>query len=378
MRNAAITGWGKCLPPAILTNADLATFLETDDEWITSRTGMKERRISHVPLGALAHVAAARALACAGLAADALDLIVLGSTLGDEIAPNVASGVARRLGARSAGAMDLNTACTSFLYGLSAATALVRSGSIRTALVIGAEVPSPFLDWTDRNTAVLFGDGCGAVVIQASDREEGLLAERLGCYADARGALDIRGVGARYANMGLPYGHTRWNFDGQEIFRRAVVGMAQAGEEALARCGAAPADVDLVVPHQANRRIIDAVGKRLGVPPDRVFVNVHRYANMSAATVPVALVEALEEGRVRPGALLLLPAFGAGLTWCAHAVRWGERVTPLGASDAALPPCGQTGLELVNELRARRARYDDAARPFVEAARPLLVPAERE
>jgi 3-oxoacyl-[acyl-carrier-protein] synthase-3 len=183
-------------------------------------------------------------------------------------------------------------------------------------------------------------------------------------------------VGARYANLGLPYGHTRWNFDGQEIFRRAVVGMAEAGEEALARRGLVIADVDLVVPHQANRRIIDAVGRRLGVPAEKVFVNVQRYANMSAATVPVALVEALEEGRIRPGALLLLPAFGAGLTWCAHVVRWGQRVTPLGTSDAALPPCGETGLELVNALRARRARYDAAARPFVDAARPLLEAGE--
>lgn len=371
--HAAITGWGKCLPPAVLTNADLATFLETDDEWISSRTGMRERRVSHVPLGELAHVAASRALACAGVAPGDVDLVVVGSTIGDELAPNVASGVQRRLGARNAGAMDLNTACTSFLYGLSAATGLVRTGVIRTALVVGAEVPTPFLDWTDRNTAVLFGDGCGAVVLQASDREEGLLAERLGCYADARGALDIRGVGARYANLGLPYGHTRWNFDGQEIFRRAVVGMAQAGEEALARRGLGTADVDLVVPHQANRRIIDAVGKRLGVPAEKVFVNVHRYANMSAATVPVALVEALEEGRIRPGALLLLPAFGAGLTWCAHVVRWGGRVTPLGTSDADLPPCDRTGLELVLELRERRARFDEAARPFIEAAAALLV-----
>src|SRR5512146_2108268 len=358
LTHAAITGWGKCLPPAVLSNQDLATFLDTDDEWITSRTGMKERRVSHVPLGELAFVAASRALACAGVSAEAVDLVVLGSTIGDELAPNVASGVARRLGARNAGAMDLNTACTSFLYGLSAATGLVRTGVIRTAVVIGAEVPTPFLDWSDRNTAVLFGDGCGAVVIQASEREEGLLAERLGCYGDARGALDIRGVGARYANMGLPYGHTRWNFDGQEIFRRAVVGMAQAGEEALAKRGLSAADVDLVVPHQANRRIIDAVGRRLGVPADRVFVNVHRYANMSAATVPVALVEALEEGRIRPGGLLLLPAFGAGLTWCAHVVRWGERTTPLGASTAELPPCTQTGLELVNGIRAKQKRYD--------------------
>ncbi|HEU4383635.1 MAG TPA: ketoacyl-ACP synthase III [Anaeromyxobacteraceae bacterium] len=376
MRYAAVTGWGKCLPPAVLTNQDLATFLDTDDEWIESRTGMKERRISHVPLGDLAYVAATRALACAGLPAASLDLVILGSTLADELAPNAASGVQVRLGAANAAAMDLNTACTSFLYGLSTATALIRTGSIGTALVIGAEVPSPFVDWDDRNTAVLFGDGCGAAVVQATDREEGLLSEQLGCYADARGALDIRGVGARYANLGVPYGHTRWIFDGQEIFRRAVVGMARACQQALEKRGLSVADVDLLVPHQANRRIIDAVGKRIGIAPERVFVNVHRYANMSAATVPVALVEALEEGRVRPGAWLLLPGFGAGLSLCAHLVRWGERIGPLGESQAALPPCDRTGLDLVRELRSRKAAHREHARAFVEAAGPAfgLVP----
>jgi 3-oxoacyl-[acyl-carrier-protein] synthase III len=373
MGHAAITGWGKCLPPAVLTNADLGTFLDTSDEWITSRTGVRERRISHVPLGDLAFVAASRALACAGLRPEALDLVIVGSTIGDEVAPNVASGVQRRLAATNAAAMDLNTACTSFLYGLSSATALIRTGVLRTALVIGAEVPTPFLDWEDRNTAVLFGDGCGAVVVQATEREEGLLAERLGCYGDAREALDIRGVGARYANLGLPYGYTRWNFDGQEIFRRAVVGMAQASQEALSKRGMRIEDVDLMIPHQANRRIVDAVGKRVGIDPAKVFVNVHRYANMSAATVPVALVEALEEGRVAPGAHLLLPAFGAGLTWCAHVVRWGERTTPLGTSGAELPPCGRSGLELVEDLRARRARYHEAARGYVLAAQPFLL-----
>lgn len=372
MTHAAITGWGKCLPPAVLTNADLATFLETDDDWIVSRTGIRERRISHVPLAELLFVSARRALACAGVAAEALDLVVVGSTIGDELAPNVASGIQDRLGARNAAAMDLNTACTSFLFGLSTATALIRTGVIRTALVAGGEVPSPFMDWEDRNTAVLFGDGGGAVVLEATDREEGLLSERLGCYGDARGILDIRGVGARYANLGLPYGFTVWNFDGQEIFKRAVVGMAQAGEEALAKRGLSVADVDLLVPHQANRRIIDAVGRRIGIDPAKVFVNVQRYGNMSAGTIPVALTEALEEGRIRPGARLLLPSFGAGLAWCAHLVRWGERTTPLACSDAELPPCEKTGLELVRELRARRAAFHDAARAPIEKAMPLL------
>jgi 3-oxoacyl-[acyl-carrier-protein] synthase-3 len=286
----------------------------------------------------------------------------------------VASGVQHRLGAVNAASMDLNTACTSFLYGLSTATALIRTGVLKTALVVGGEVPTPFVDWEDRNTAVLFGDGCGAVVLQATDREEGLLAEKLGCYADARGALDIRGIGGRFANLGIPYGHSRWIFDGPEIFKRAVVGMAQAGLDALALRGLGIGDVDLVVPHQANLRIIDAVGRRMGVDPAKVFVNVHRYANMSAATVPVALAEALESGRVAPGSWLLMPAFGAGLTWCAHLVRWGERTTPLGASAVELPPCDLTGLELVNELRTRRAGFAAAARENLAAAQPLFQP----
>lgn len=377
MTHAAITGWGKCLPPAVLTNADLATFLDTDDEWIVSRTGIRERRVSHVPLSELLYVSARRALACAGIAAEALDLVVVGSTIGDELAPNVASGIQDRLGARNAAAMDLNTACTSFLFGLSTATALIRTGVIRTALVAGGEVPTPFMDWEDRNTAVLFGDGAGAVVLQATEREEGLLSERLGCYGDARGILDIRGVGARYANLGLPYGFTVWNFDGQEIFKRAVVGMAQAGQEALAKRGLTVSDVDLLVPHQANRRIIDAVGRRVGIDPEKVFVNVQRYGNMSAGTIPVALTEALEEGRVRPGANLLMPSFGAGLAWCAHLVRWGERTAPLGTSDAELPPCERSALELVKELRARRAAHHEAARASIERAMPLLGGAPR-
>ena len=372
MIHAAIVGWGKCLPPAILTNADLSTFLDTSDDWIVGRTGMRERRVSHVPLGELAYVAASRALACAGLSADAVDLVVVGSTLGDELAPNVASGVQLRLGATHAAALDMNSACTSFLYGLSTATALVRTEVVRTAIVIGAEVATAFLDWGDRNTAVLFGDGAGAVIVQASDREEGLLAERLGCDADARGILDIRGVGGRYANLGIPFGHTHWNFDGTEIFRRAVIGMSDASRDALAKRGMSIGGVDLMVPHQANRRILDAVARRVGIAPEKVFINVERYGNMSAATVPVALAEAVESGRVAPGAHLLLPAFGAGLTWCAHLVRWGARTRPLCESSVELPPCHATGLELVTRLRSRKAKHAAAARPFIEEAQPIL------
>ena len=208
MTHAAITGWGKCMPPAILTNADLASLMETDDEWITSRTGIKERRVSHVTGIELAHVAAARALACAGLAAGDVELIVYGSCSNDETIPNSASGVQFRLGATRAASMDINTACTSFMYGLSTATAMIRTGVVKNAVVIGVELISQFMDWTNRGVAVLFGDGAAAVVLQASDSEEGLIGEKLGCDADVRGILRVRGMGTAYAHHGVMLGDT--------------------------------------------------------------------------------------------------------------------------------------------------------------------------
>jgi 3-oxoacyl-[acyl-carrier-protein] synthase III len=352
IRGAAITGWGKCLPPAVLTNADIATFLETSDEWITTRTGIRERRVSHVSLGELMYVASARALACAGLDGKQLELIVAGTTSYDDQVPNVASGIQRRFGADGCAAMDINTACTSFLYSLSTATALIKTGVVKNALVIGAEVIAPFIDWSDRNTAVLFGDGAAAVVLQATDRDEGLLAERLGCYGESREILRVHGMGAAYAHQNRIIGKTEWQFEGQEIFKKAVHGMASACDEALGKIGKTAADVDLVIPHQANLRIIEAVARKAGVPMERVFVNVQRYGNMSAATVPVALCEALEEGRVKPGSLLLMPSFGGGLTFTGHVVRWGERVTPLGTTGVELPPNKQSALEIVERYRA--------------------------
>ena len=354
MPYAAITGWGKCLPPAALTNQDLAGFLDTSDEWITSRTGIRERRISHVPLGDMAWVASARALACAGLQGSEIDLIVFGTTSHDDQCPNMASGVQARIGANGCAAMDVNTACTSFLYGLSAASAMIRTGVVRNALVIGAELISPFMDWGDRDVAVLFGDGAAAVVLQATEHEEGVLLEKLGCYGDSREILRIHGMGGAYVNKGRHLGVTEWQFEGQEIFKKAVHGMGDACADVLRRAGLKPDDIDLVVPHQANLRIIDAVAKRAGVPMERVYVNVQRYGNMSAATVPVALCEALEEGRIRPGARLLTPAFGGGLTFCAHLIRWGERTTPLRTSDAALPPATKSAAEMVRDIIASK------------------------
>jgi 3-oxoacyl-[acyl-carrier-protein] synthase-3 len=347
---ATITGWGKCMPPAVLSNADLATFLDTDDEWVRTRTGISERRISHVPLGEMAYVSASRALACAGITADDVDLIIFGTCSMDEQVPNMASGLQKRLGAGNAGAMDINTACTSFLYGLTTGSAMIQAGTVRNVLVIGGELISHLMDWTNRNVAVLFGDGCAAVVLQPTDADEGVLADKLGCYGDVREILQVHGWGQRYANQGWVLGDTEWVFEGQEIFKRAVVGMSRACETVMQQCALGPDDIGLVVPHQANLRIIEAVVKRAGIPMERCFVNVQRYGNMSSATVPVALVEALEEGRVEPHANLLLTGFGAGLTWSAHILRWGERTTPLGESDVELPPCEHTALELVQRL----------------------------
>ena len=368
MTNAAITGWGSCMPPAVLTNADLATFLDTDDAWITSRTGMKERRISHVPAMELATVAARRAIACAGLEPADIDLVLYGSCSNGEQVPNSSSGVQAALGATRAAAMDINTACTSFLYSLSTASAMIRTGVVRRAVVIGVDLISPYMDWSNRNVAVLFGDGCAAVVVEPAEGDEGLLGEQLGCDTNGRASLRVRGIGCVYANRDVVLGDTLWDFDGQEIFRRAVRGMSQASAAVLERCGVTPDQIDLVVPHQANLRIIEAVVARAGIPMEKVMLTVQNYGNMSAATVPVALTEAVETGRVRPGALVLMPAFGAGLTFCAHLVRWGSRITPLARSEAALPPSPKTALEMVNEIRAQRARTAERSAAGLHAA----------
>jgi 3-oxoacyl-[acyl-carrier-protein] synthase III len=364
--HAAIVGWGKCLPPSILTNDDLATFLPTDDDWITTRTGMKERRISHVRGIELAIVAARRAIACAGMQGADIDLVIYGSCSNDETVPNSASGVQQRIGATHAAAFDVNTACTSFMYGLSIGSSMIKTGIVRNALVIGVELISQYMDWENRNVAVLFGDGAAAVVLQTTVAETGVIAEKLQCYADARQILRVRGMGTMYANLGVPFGQTRWDFDGQEIFRKAVQGMSDASLDVMRRAAVTMDDIALVVPHQANLRIIDAVAKRAGAAADKVFLTVRKYGNMSSATAPVALVEAVEAGRVPPGSLVLMPAFGGGLTLSAHLLRWGDRTTPLRPCDAELPPSPKSALELVNEIRAQKKFGEAAATRFEE------------
>jgi len=373
---AAITGWGEGLPPSVLTNQDLSTFLDTSDEWIVSRTGMKERRISHVTAMEMSTIAASRALACAGLDPADVDLIVYGSCSYEEQVPNSASGVQLALGARHAASIDINTACTSFLYGLTTASSMIRTGVVKNAVVIGVELISRFMDWSNRNVAVLFGDGAAAVVLQASDTEQGILGAVIGCDAEARQTLRVRGFGTGYAGLGVSLGDTLWDFDGQVIFKRAVKAMAEASQRVMREAGVTADQVDLVVPHQANLRIIEAVAKYAGVPMAKVVVTVHKYGNMSAATVPVSLVEALQEGRIKPGSLILMPAFGGGLTYCSLLLRWGDRVTPLGESTRAFPPCDRSALEMVNEIRARQDPHGRSAQglmapEFVETTLPV-------
>ncbi len=264
MTHAEITGWGACMPPAVLSNADLSTFLETSDEWITSRTGMKERRISHVSAIEMSTVAAARALACAGLEASDVDLIIYGGVSNDELCPNSASGVQIALGATKAASIDLNTACTSFCYGLATATAMIKTGMAKNVVVIGVELISRYMDWSNRNVAVLFGDGAAAVVLQPSDEDVGLIGQVLGCDAEARQALRVRGFGCTYAGLDITYGDTMWDFDGQVIIKRAVQAMSHASAGVLAACGMTADDVDLVVPHQATGTV--AALRSAGLP----------------------------------------------------------------------------------------------------------------
>jgi 3-oxoacyl-[acyl-carrier-protein] synthase III len=278
--------------------------------------------------------------------------------------PNSASAVQQRIGATQAAAFDVNTACTSFMYGLSIGSSMIKTGIVRNALVIGVELISQFMDWDNRNVAVLFGDGAAAMVLQSSERESGVIAEKLQCYADARQLLRVRGMGTMYANLGVQLGLTRWDFDGQEIFRKAVQGMSEASFDVMRRAAVTMDDITLVVPHQANLRIMEAVAKRAGAGPDKLYVTVHKYGNMSSATAPVALVDAVEEGRVAPGNLVLMPAFGGGLTVSSHLIRWGERTTPINPCDADLPPSPKTALEIVNDIRARKKPGEADAKRF--------------
>lgn len=346
---AEITGWGKCLPPSQLSNHDLSTILDTSDEWIRTRTGIENRRISHVQTSDMATVAAQHALACAGKSAADIDLIIVATCSPDTMIPNIASKVSQNLGIAAATAFDLNAACTGFVYGLETATRLMQAGNYQNAIVIGAERLSFYLDWTMRDTAVLFGDGAGAVVLSRTEQQVGLQNAQLGCDSAGRDILAVPKFGTCMDRFAADNGLWDFNFVGKEIFKRAVKGMGAAAQSVLARSELSTDDIDVVIPHQANIRIIQTLCDLSGISQDKAFVNIQNYGNTSAATVPIALCESLEQGFVKPGDNLLLAAFGAGLTWGACHLKWGERVTPLATSDAKLADCDQTALELLSE-----------------------------
>ena len=314
-----IVGLGMYVPPKKLTNHDLEKMVQTNDAWITERTGIKSRRIAE--LGAansdLGLLAAQKALADAGTRADEIDLIIVGTCTPDMPLPSTACFLQMKLGARNAFAMDVNAACSGFLYALSVADALIRAGRARKALVIGSEILSSITDYTDRATCILFGDGAGAAVLAECPDGDGILS----CHLHSDGNLWelIHCPGGGTVNPLTPDLISRrmiyLRMMGNETFKHAVTKMGEVALKALSQNGCGIEDVALFIPHQANLRIVSAIGKRLGVPPERIFVNLERYGNTSAASIPIALAEAKAQGRIRPGDLVLLVAFGAGLTW---------------------------------------------------------------
>ena len=347
MPNATITGWGKCLPPAVLTNHDLELLVETSDDWITTRTGIKERRISHVEISDLARVASLHALAAAGKTPGDVDLIILGTCTGDSLIPSTASILQAKLEAWNAAAFDLNAACSGFVYSLVVANSMIKAGPYRTVLVVGAEKLHFHLDFTERSTCVLFGDGAGAVVLEATDDEVGMISSELGMDGSAASILSIPRDGTAGARDYPKPKESRFEMDGPELFRRAVVKMGEASARVIEQAGLSLDQVDLLIPHQANVRIIDATARRLGLDSAKVFVNIGSYGNTSAATIPVALTEAIEQGRIKPGDNVVFTAFGAGLSWAAAVVRWGDRVEPRATSDAELTTNTRTTMELL-------------------------------
>lgn len=320
-----ILGLGYYLPEKILTNADLAEIVETSDEWITTRTGIRERRVAGQgqTTSDLSVEAARRALADAGLTPADIDLILVATMTPDMPCPATACLVQAKLGAPQAAAVDLSAACAGFVYGLICAQAFVASGTYRRILVIGAEVLSKVVDWTDRSTCVLFGDGAGAAVIGAVP-SGGILSTVLGSDGTKADLLKVpAGGSAQPASRETVDERLHFlKMNGSEVFKLATRIMADAAQQALTKCGLSPETVACVIPHQANLRIISAVMERLGVPLEKVYLNVDRYGNMSAASTIVALCEAVRDGRVKRGDIVLLVAFGAGLAWGALVIQW--------------------------------------------------------
>ncbi len=321
-----IVGTGRYLPDRVLTNAELERMVDTSDEWIRDRTGIVERRIADADTGAadMGAAAARCAMAKAGVEAGEIDLLVVSTATPDRLLPSTACDIQALLGATNAAAFDVSAACTGSLYGLAMAEAYITAGKAEIALVVAAEKMSSITDWTDRNTCVLFGDGSGAWVLRKAQNGRGIVS------------TFIRSDGTLAELLWRPAGGSRIPMDytvidegshlvrmaGREVFKAAVRSMAEAADQALQRAGLTGDDVDLLIPHQANIRIIESTAKYAGIPMDKVFVNIEKYGNMSSATLPVAMDEALEQGRLKTGDTVMMVAFGAGFTWGSAVLKW--------------------------------------------------------
>jgi 3-oxoacyl-[acyl-carrier-protein] synthase-3 len=326
MTNALITGWGMYAPSRVLTNDELSKMVETSDEWIVSRTGIRERRIAadDETTTTLSVNASRDALAVAGLDPADLDLVIVATCSPDYPLPATSVVVATELGARRAAGFDMQAACSGFVFGLATATSFIQAGMYRNVLLVGVEVLSRFIDWTDRNTCVLFGDGAGAVVLQASEQPGGLLGMDL--YSDGTG---VDGIIVPAGGSALPAGpntvaeHKHFiRMAGREVYKYATRQLAESSLAALRGAGMTAGDVDQFLFHQANLRIIENVQRQLNIPEDKLYINIEKYGNTSAASVPMALVEAIAAGRIKPGDKILMVAFGAGYTAGAAVVEW--------------------------------------------------------
>ncbi|MDT3426367.1 3-oxoacyl-[acyl-carrier-protein] synthase-3 [Paenibacillus forsythiae] len=326
LRPVGIIGTGKYVPEKILTNSDLEKIVETNDEWIVSRTGIRERHIAapDEATSDLAYEASIRALASAGLKPEELDLIIVATITPDTIFPSTACVLQDKLGAKGAAAFDLSAACSGFVYSLATAVGFIQNGMYNNALIIGADTLSRITDYTDRNTCVLFGDGAGAVVIGEVPKGRGFQSFDLGAEGAGGPLLKLEGGGSRLpATVETVEGKKHFIYmNGREVFKFAVRVMGAATEKVLGKAGLAKEDIDLFIPHQANIRIIQSAMQRLDLPPEKCVINVDKYANTSAASIPLALVEAAEEGRMKEGDTVLMVGFGGGLTWGASILVW--------------------------------------------------------
>jgi 3-oxoacyl-[acyl-carrier-protein] synthase-3 len=326
MAHARITGTGSAVPDKVLTNADLEKLVDTTDEWITSRTGIKERRIASEGefTSTFATAAAEKALAMAGVSAEELDLIVVATVTPDFPFPSTACLVQKNLNAKKAAAFDISAACSGFLFAISLVEKFIKSGAAAKALVIGAETLTRITDWEDRNSCVLFGDGAGAVILEASTQTAGVLSTHIHSDGTYWELLHQPACGSRNPaeQRVLDERLTFIKMQGNEVFKLAVRAMEDAANEALTANNLSISDIDLFISHQANRRIIDAIGKRLGLSQEQVYINLERYGNTSAASIPIALDEVNRSGRLKDGSLVLLDSFGGGLTWASALIRW--------------------------------------------------------